>query len=182
MLRDRLASTFGWLDRRRRTVLVTAHRRESLGQRLAAICEALAAIGERKDVSLVFPVHPNPGVRREVMPRLGGRPNIHLIEPVAYEEMVHLLECCHFVLTDSGGLQEEAPSFGKPVLVMRETTERSEAIEAGVARLVTTDRDRIVTEATRLLDDDKAYSSMSKDTNPFGDGQAGLRIAQSLST
>jgi len=181
-LRTRLSQSFQWINPKKRMILITAHRRESFGQGLAAICQAIAIIAKRHDVSLVFPVHPNPTVRSEVVSRLSHCDNVHLIEPVSYGEMIYLLESCHLVLTDSGGIQEEAPTFGKPVLVMRETTERVEAIEAGVARLVTLDRDRIVAETKRLLEEPHTYATMSRAGSPFGDGHAAERIARNLAS
>ncbi len=165
-----------------RMILLTAHRRESFGAPLDRICTAVEEVACRygESVKIVYPVHPNPNVRGVVARRLGHLPNVELTEPVDYLALLRLLARCHFVLTDSGGLQEEAPSFGKPVLVLREVTERPEGVEAGGARLVGTDVDRIVEEASRLLDDPKAYRSMSGGPNPYGDGRAGQRIAAAL--
>jgi UDP-N-acetylglucosamine 2-epimerase (non-hydrolysing) len=163
-------------------ILVTAHRRESFGTPLQEICGALADLASRyRDrVQIVFLVHPNPNVAGPVQERLGGTANITLSPPVDYLTLVHLLKRATLVLTDSGGLQEEAPSFGCPVLVLRETTERPEGIEAGTARLVGTDRARIVREASRLLDDAQAYREMALSVNPYGDGRAAERIVAAM--
>lgn len=169
------------LDPGRRLVLVTAHRRESFGAPFAELCEALAALVDRNpDVEIVYPVHLNPNVQAPVRRILGDRPRIHLLPPVAYHELVALLRRAYLVLTDSGGIQEEAPSLGKPCLVMREVTERPEGIEAGTARLVGTSHRRIVEEAERLLHDAAAYEAMARAHNPFGDGRASERIVEIL--
>jgi UDP-N-acetylglucosamine 2-epimerase (non-hydrolysing) len=160
-------------------ILMTGHRRESFDGGLQRIAEAMVRIARRSDVAIVFPVHPNPNVRRATA-TLHGHDNILLVEPVDYPVLVYLLRRCHFVVTDSGGIQEEAPSFGKPVLVTREATERPEAMEQGLARLVGSD-ERLLSEAMRaLLDDPAAYRRMSRVANPYGDGQASLRIAARL--
>ena len=158
---------------------MTGHRRESFDGGLARICHAMARIALRSDVAIVFPVHPNPNVRRATEP-LHPHDNILLIEPVDYPELVFLLKQCHFVVTDSGGIQEEAPSFGKPVLVTRDITERPEAIEHGLAKLVGTDERRLFEEMQTLLDDPQAYGRMSRVENPYGDGFASCRIAAQL--
>ena len=164
-----------------RLVLVTAHRRESFGAAFRELCEALRELVDRNpDVSLVYPVHLNPNVQEPVRAILGGVARVHLVPPVDYGTMVSLLRRAYLVLTDSGGVQEEAPSLGKPVLVMRDTTERPEGVEAGTARLVGTARDRIVGEAERLLHDPDAYAAMSRAHNPYGDGHAAERIADVL--
>ena len=164
-----------------RLVLVTAHRRESFGAAFRELCEALRALVERNsDVSLVYPVHLNPNVQEPVRAILGGVARVHLVPPVDYGTMVSLLRRSYLVLTDSGGIQEEAPSLGKPVLVMRDTTERPEGVAAGTARLVGTTRARIVDEAERLLNDPAAYAAMSRAHNPYGDGHAAARIADVL--
>ena len=162
----------------KRIVAVTSHRRENFGDGMNAIAEAIAAIAARDDVAVVFPVHPNPHVRRAMEPILGDLPNVALIDPLDYPHFVRLLATSELVLTDSGGVQEEAPSLGKPVLVMRETTERPEGIEAGTARLVGTDKARIVSEIFKLLDDKDAYNAMARAHNPFGDGTAAKQIAE----
>lgn len=162
----------------KRVIAVTSHRRENFGDGMKAIAEAIAAIAARPDVAVVFPVHPNPHVRRAMEPILGTLDNVALIDPLDYPHFVRLLAASDLVLTDSGGVQEEAPAFGKPVLVMRETTERPEGIEAGTAKLVGTDKARIVSEVFRLLDDKDAYSAMARAHNPFGDGTAAKQIAE----
>jgi UDP-N-acetylglucosamine 2-epimerase len=164
-------------DPARRMILVTGHRRESFGDRLERICDALADLAARRDVQIVYPVHPNPNVRQPVYRRLSGQPNITLTEPLDYVSFVWALMRCTIVLTDSGGIQEEAPALGKPVLVMRDKTERPEGIEAGSARLVGADRERIVAECGRLLDDESAYRAAAELRNPYGDGHASRRIA-----
>ena len=164
-----------------RRILVTAHRRESFGEPFLEICRGLRDVADRNpDVELCYPVHLNPNVQEPVSRILGGHARIRLLPPVGYREMVALLQGCHIVLTDSGGIQEEAPSLGKPCLVMRETTERPEGVEAGTARLVGASRDRIVEETERLLHDTRAYEQMARAHNPYGDGRAGARIAEIL--
>ncbi len=162
----------------KRIIAVTSHRRENFGDGMQAIAEAIAAIAVRDDVAIIFPVHPNPHVRQAMEPILGDLPNVALIDPLDYPHFVRLLAISDLVLTDSGGVQEEAPSLGKPVLVMRETTERPEGIAAGTARLVGTDKARIVSEIFKLLDDKDAYSAMARAHNPFGDGTAARQIAE----
>ncbi|MGG5818922.1 non-hydrolyzing UDP-N-acetylglucosamine 2-epimerase [Falsiroseomonas sp. HW251] len=168
------------LDPTKRLVLVTAHRRENLGGALQRICAAIGALAARSDTEILWPLHPNPAARDPVRAALGGRANIHLAEPLGYAGMVRAMCRAAFLLTDSGGLQEEGPALGKPVLVLREVTERPEAIAAGVARLVGTDPARIVAAATRLLDDDDAYLAMARHAFPFGDGTAARRIADAV--
>lgn len=172
------------LDVHSRMILVTGHRRENFGQGFENICGALADLATAyPDVAVVYPVHLNPNVQEPVKRLLGGgkQRNIHLIEPVDYLPFVWLMDRATLIITDSGGVQEEAPSLGKPVLVMRETTERPEAVEAGTVRLVGTDRETIVREAKRLLDDMEAYRNMSLAHNPYGDGKAAEKIAAILS-
>ncbi len=164
----------------RRMLLATAHGRESLGGGFEGICDGLLAIAERGDVDLVCPVHPNPEVRAVLARRLGGRPGVHLIPPVDHLAMVRLMFRASIVLTDSGGMQEEAPALGRPVLVLREVTERPEAVEAGAARLVGTDPAAIRAEAARLLDDPAAYRAMARPVFPYGDGSAATRIADAI--
>lgn len=165
----------------KRLILVTAHRRESFGAPFESLCSALRDIADRNaDVEIVYPVHLNPNVREPVMRVLAGHPRIHLLEPLRYEQFSHLMARAYLILTDSGGIQEEAPVLGKPTLVMRETTERPEAVAAGTARLVGTDRARIVAEAERLLHDEKAYRAMAQAGSPFGDGHTAERIARLL--
>jgi UDP-N-acetylglucosamine 2-epimerase len=179
--RDRLAggSAGCWngIDHNARWVVVTAHRRESFGAGFERICAALRRIAELDGVRVVYPVHPNPNVSRVVRQNLGGHPRIHLIEPLDYVSFVDLMNRGYVLLTDSGGIQEEAPSLGKPVLVLREKTERPEAIEAGTARLVGTDIDTIVDETELLLRDDAEYERRRRIHNPYGDGRASERIA-----
>jgi UDP-N-acetylglucosamine 2-epimerase (non-hydrolysing) len=164
-----------------RFILVTTHRRESWGQELNNVCFALRdLISSFPDLNIVFPVHLNPKVGEPVKEILGGHPRIHLLPPLDYVSFVQLMQRCHFVMTDSGGIQEEAPSFGKPVLVMRQVTERPEAAEAGIARIVGTSRTRLVEEAAYLLSDSEAYRRMSSIGSPYGDGKASERIAASL--
>jgi len=170
---DDLAARFAG----KRIVAVTSHRRENFGGGMEAIARSIADIAARPDVAVIFPVHPNPNVRPVMDAVLGDLPNVAMIEPLDYPHFVRLLDLCHLVLTDSGGVQEEAPSLGKPVLVMRETTERPEGVQAGTAKLVGADRDRIVREVLALLDDDAAYQAMARAHNPFGDGKAAERIA-----
>jgi len=161
-----------------RLILVTAHRRENFNEPLRNICLALEEIADSfSDVETVYSVHPNPNVRKPVREILGGNPRIHLIDPPNYLCFSHLMKKSYLILTDSGGIQEEAPSLGKPVLVMREITERVEGIEAGTAVLVGTARERIVEETSRLLKDKDRYDSMARAVNPYGDGEAGRRIA-----
>jgi UDP-N-acetylglucosamine 2-epimerase len=180
--KDELDRTFSWIDPGKRLVLVTGHRRESFGDGFARICEALRAVARRADVEIVYPVHLNPNVRGPVFERLSGSRNIRLIEPLDYREFVYLMTRCHLILTDSGGVQEEAPSLRKPVLVMRDTSERLEAVEAGVARLVSTDPAAIVAAVDELLDSAEAYAAMASGANPFGDGRASERIVRDLIT
>jgi UDP-N-acetylglucosamine 2-epimerase (non-hydrolysing) len=164
----------------KRIIGVTSHRRENFGGGLENIAEAIRRIAARPDVALVFPVHPNPNVRRVMDAALAGLPNVAMIEPLDYPHFARLLGLCEIMLTDSGGVQEEAPALGKPVLVMRETTERPEGVTAGTAKLVGTDVDTIVTEIFTLLDDKAAYSAMARAHNPFGDGQSARRIVELL--
>ena len=180
-LRRGLEKRFSFLESNRRLILVTGHRRENFGQGFEEVCQALSEIVERHpNVEIVYPVHLNPNVREPVQRLLDNNPQIHLIEPLEYLPLVYVLGRCHFVITDSGGLQEEAPSLGKPVLVMRETTERPEAVTAGTVKLVGTNRQKILFEASALLDDASAYQAMSFAHNPYGDGKAAERIADIL--
>jgi UDP-N-acetylglucosamine 2-epimerase (non-hydrolysing) len=164
----------------RKLVLVTAHRRESFGPGFVSICEAIAELASRGEVHVIYPVHPNPNVQAPVSKYLAGRENITLVEPLDYLSFVDLMRRAHILLTDSGGVQEEGPSLGKPVLVMREKTERPEAVEAGTARLTGTDRGRIVAEAALLLEDEAEYLRRSRIHNPYGDGRASERIGANL--
>jgi UDP-N-acetylglucosamine 2-epimerase (non-hydrolysing) len=173
-------------DKGRRIVLITGHRRENFGRGFEAICKAIADLAGRfRDVHFVYPVHLNPNVREPVMRLLGGNgkrslPNVHLLEPLPYREFVWMMNRSVLLLTDSGGIQEEAPSIGKPVLVMRDNSERPEAIMAGAARLVGTSRRSIVSETAKLLTDSKAYRSMTGKKNPYGDGKAAKRIVNEI--
>ncbi len=157
---------------------ITTHRRENFGDGMDNIAEAIRSIAARDDVACIFPVHLNPNVRKVMDEKLGGLDNVAMIEPLDYPHFARLLSISHIMLTDSGGVQEEAPALGKPVLVMRETTERPEGVTAGTAKLIGTDKDRIISEIFTLLDDDAAYSAMARAHNPFGDGKASQRIAE----
>lgn len=172
---------FSFLKPDRRMLLVTGHRRESFGQGFERICSALAQVAEKYgDLDIVYPVHLNPNVQEPVRRILSGADNVHLIEPLDYLPFVRLMKRSTIILTDSGGIQEEAPSLGKPVLVMRDTTERPEAISAGTVRLVGTDPHQIVSNVSELLDDSAAYDAMRKAHNPYGDGKAVSRILSRL--
>ncbi len=182
-LQTELAERFRFLDASKRLILVTGHRRENFGEGFQNICHALADVAERHpEVEILYPVHLNPNVRQPVQDILAARglSNVHLIEPVDYLPFVYLMNRSHLIITDSGGVQEEAPSLGKPVLVMRETTERPEAVAAGTVKLVGTSREAIVRECERLLTDVDAYQTMSRAHNPYGDGQAVARIVKTL--
>lgn len=180
-LNAEMAQRFHFLAPGRRMVLVTGHRRESFGSGFERICQALRHISENfADVNVVYPMHLNPNVREPVQRILGDASNIHLIEPQDYLPFVWLMNRAHIIVTDSGGIQEEAPSLGKPVLVMRDTTERPEAVEAGTVRLVGTQTDAIFDWAARLLTDQTAYDEMRHAHNPYGDGQAVTRILNAL--
>lgn len=179
-LRKKLDDQFKFLNFERRLILVTGHRRENFGDGFEDICKALLELGSRSDIEIVYPVHLNPNVQEPVRRLLGNHPHIHLIEPLDYLPFVYLMDRSHIILTDSGGIQEEAPSLGKPVLVMRKTTERPEAVDAGTVRLVGTDRRRIVSEANHLLDFEEHYLTMSRAHNPYGDGRAAERIVEAL--
>ena len=178
-----LASGLADLEARfagKRIIGMTCHRRENFGEGMEGIAEAVTRLAARPDVAVIFPVHLNPNVRAVMNARLADLDNIALIEPLDYPHFARLLDISTLMLTDSGGVQEEAPALGKPVLVMRETTERPEGVEAGTAKLVGTDADRIVAQATRLLDDPEAYAAMARAHNPFGDGRAVGRIVELL--
>lgn len=174
-------SQTGYLRTDRRFILVTGHRRESFGEGFRQICSALDDIAQTNpEMDIVYPVHLNPKVRKPVSRLLAGRENIHLLDPLDYLPFVDLMRRAHIILTDSGGIQEEAPTLGKPVLVMRDTTERPEAIEAGTAILVGTKADKIVDAVNNLLNDNERYQQMSRAHNPFGDGYAVKRIIETL--
>ncbi|MEP9350125.1 UDP-N-acetylglucosamine 2-epimerase (non-hydrolyzing) [Xanthobacter sp. KR7-225] len=179
-LRARLDAPFAALDPDKRLILVTGHRRESFGEGFRNICTALRILSERKDVEIVYPVHLNPNVQGPVREALGGRANVHLPGPLDYLSFQRLLGRAHIVLTDSGGVQEEAPTLGKPVLVMREVTERPEALDAGAVILVGTEVEKILAAARLLLDDDAAYARFAECINPYGDGDASRRIVDRI--
>ena len=179
-LRRTLEKRFRFLDPGKRLILVTGHRRENFGKGFDRIAKALATLARRDDIEIVYPVHLNPNVGGPIRRVLGTKSGVHLLDPLDYLPFVYLMDRAHLVITDSGGIQEEAPSLGKPVLVMREVTERPEAVEAGTVRLVGTDPKRIVAETERLLDDARAYGRMSRAHNPYGDGKASGRIVKEL--
>jgi UDP-N-acetylglucosamine 2-epimerase (non-hydrolysing) len=164
----------------RRLVLATAHRREHFGPRFEDVCRGLRLVADRPDVELLWPLHPNPYVRETAARLLGDHPRVRLVAPLDYPDMVAAMRAARIVLTDSGGVQEEAPSLGLPVLVLRSTTERPEGVAAGAARLVGTEPERIAAEASRLLDDEVAWAAMAAVRNPYGDGKSGERIAAVL--
>lgn len=167
----------------RKTVLVTTHRRENFGQPLLEIVEAVSRLAKtHSDVDFIIPTHPNPNVKTVIETRLNGFSNVQLLPPLSYLDLIRALEKCHFVMTDSGGIQEEAPSFGKPVLILREETERPEAVELGYSKLVGHDTDKIFTEATRLLTDTTHYETMVCSESPYGDGHASRRITEAIET
>jgi len=168
------------IDESKKLILVTAHRRESFGEGFVHICQALAQLALRPDVQIVWPVHPNPNVQSAVDQYLRGQSNVMLIEPLDYLPFVDLMRRAYLLITDSGGVQEEGPSLGKPILVLRDKTERPEAVHAGTVKLVGTDRERIVKEASALLDNPAEYDRMARLHNPYGDGQACARIAERL--
>lgn len=176
-LQATLAAQFSFLDARRKLILVTGHRRENFGEGFESICRGLAELATRPDVEVMYPVHLNPNVQEPVLRILGGMANVHLMEPQDYLPFVYLMGRATLILTDSGGIQEEAPSLGKPVLVLRENTERPEAVAAGTVKLVGTDARKLADSATELLDNPLLYRQMATSTNPYGDGQAAQRIA-----
>jgi UDP-N-acetylglucosamine 2-epimerase (non-hydrolysing) len=172
--------TWPWRDPAKKLILVTAHRRESFGEPFERICSALAKLAERPDVQVVYPVHPNPNVRTVVANYLHDRTNLVLLDPLPYVFFVDLMRRADLLLTDSGGVQEEGPALGKPVLVMRETTERPEGVDAGLTRLIGTRTTEIVAETTKLLDDSTEYANMTRSLNPYGDGHASRRILSAV--
>ncbi|MFZ3071862.1 MAG: UDP-N-acetylglucosamine 2-epimerase (non-hydrolyzing) [Thermodesulfobacteriota bacterium] len=179
LIKDReveIEERFAFINNGKRLVLVTGHRRESFGEPFKNICKALRKVALNTDVEIVYPVHLNPNVRKPVFEILAGIDNLHLIDPVEYPELIWLLSKSHIVLTDSGGIQEEAPALGKPVLVMRDVTERTEGIEAGAARLVGTDTNAIFEGTMTLLNNSAIHGKMSKAVNPYGDGKTAKRI------
>lgn len=181
-LKSDLEQQFAFLNPGKRTILITGHRRENFGKGFEEICHALASLATRGDVELVYPVHLNPNVQEPVRRLLGNISNVHLIEPLDYLPFVYLMSRSYLIITDSGGVQEEAPSLGKPVLVIRDTTERPEAVEAGTVKLVGTDAGKICRETNLLLDDQAAYQRMAFAHNPYGDGEAAKRIVDVLSS
>ncbi len=180
---ESISNKFTEVNFSKKVILLTSHRRENLGEGLNDICRSVAKIAEREDVEFVFPVHLNPKVRETVYAHLAHLENVHLMEPLEYPELVWILGKSHIVMTDSGGIQEEAPSLGKPVLVMRESTERPEGVEAGTAKLVGVNYDVITDTATRLLDNtDGLFDQMAHAVNPYGDGDCSKRITETLAT
>ncbi len=179
-IKQSLMDKFDYLDGSRRLLLITGHRRESFGEGFKNICAAIKHLSKRKDLQIVYPVHLNPAVYEVVHEELSSQDNIHLIEPVNYLEMAFLMQASELLLTDSGGIQEEAPALGKPVLVMRETTERPEALEAGTARLCGTDQKNIIDSVSDLLDNPDIYQAMARSNNPYGDGHSSSRIVSIL--
>lgn len=181
-LQREIAAQYPFIDHNKKLILVTGHRRESFGEGFDRICDALRRIAQRPDVQIVYPVHLNPNVRGPVTRQLGELANVHLMPPQDYLPFVYLMNVAYLILTDSGGIQEEAPALGKPVLVMRDTTERPEAVDAGTVRLVGTNMELIVSETQRLLDDEDFYQQMGRAINPYGDGLASRRIAEGVLT
>ncbi len=179
-LRKKLASRFPFIDINKKIVLVTGHRRESFGDGFENICQALRELSQRDDVQIIYPVHLNPQVREPVNRLLHDIESIHLIEPQDYLPFVYLMSIAYIILTDSGGVQEEAPSLAKPVLVMRDTTERPEAVEAGTVKLVGADKAKIIKNVSLLLDNQEEYQKMSFAHNPYGDGKASQRIVDGV--
>lgn len=179
-LREQLASRFPFINAEKKIVLVTGHRRESFGDGFENICQALRELAKRSDIQIIYPVHLNPHVREPVNRLLKDIDHVHLIEPQDYLPFVYLMSISHIILTDSGGIQEEAPSLAKPVLVMRDTTERPEAVTAGTVKLVGADKAKIIQNVSLLLDDQEAYQKMSFAHNPYGDGQASQRIVEGV--
>jgi UDP-N-acetylglucosamine 2-epimerase (non-hydrolysing) len=175
-----ISKQFSFLDPNKRLILVTGHRRENFDGGLARVCKALRILAERGDVELVYPVHLNPHVQKTAYEIIGDHSAVHLIEPLDYVPFVALMSRASLIVTDSGGIQEEAPGLGKPVLVTRDTTERPEAIDAGTAKLVGTSTEKILAAANELLDDSRKYEQMAQARNPFGDGQASSRIVKRL--
>ena len=181
-LEARLSAQFPFLDPTKRLLLVTGHRRENFGDGFIHICNAIARVAKRPDVQVVYPMHMNPNVRKPVTEILGALDNVHLIEPLDYLSFLYMMRRSHLIMTDSGGVQEEAPSLGKPVIVMRDTTERPEAVDAGTVILAGTSTESMVSSAERLLDDDAFYDRMAHAVNPYGDGKAAQRIVEIIRT
>ena len=180
--RDECASAFPFLNSNKRLIVVTGHRRENFGTRMASTFEGLARLAARPDVQVVYPVHLNPNVQEPARRILGDLSNVFLIDPLEYHQFVYLMQRASLIVTDSGGIQEEAPALGHPVLVTRDVTERPEAVAAGTARLIGSDADRLVDAVSELLDDPRAYDAMARAHNPFGDGHAAPRIADAVVT
>lgn len=180
LVAKKLEQHFQFLDKNKKMVLVTSHRRENFGDALQQVCRALLYLSKRDDIQIVYSVHLNPNIREPVNSILANRKNIHLLDPQDYLQFVYLMMRSYLILTDSGGIQEEAPSLGKPVLVVRNTTERPEGIKAGTAKLVAADEAAIVANVSDLLDKSQKYESMSNASNPYGDGKAAQRIAERL--
>ena len=174
------ANPWPQLDPSKKLIVFTAHRRESFGEGFERICRAASRLAERDDVEIVYPVHPNPNVQGPVQRHLAGKPNIRLMEPLDYVPFIDLMRRAYLLITDSGGIQEEGPSLGKPILVLREKTERPEAVRAGTVKLVGTDEPLILEEATELLDHQDKYQAMARMHNPYGDGRASERIAAAI--
>jgi len=179
---NKFKETFNFLNLNKKIILVTAHRRENFGKPFENICNAILNLAENKDIEIVYPVHPNPNVKDVAYKLMGKTNNIHLTEPLPYPELVWLMNKSYLVLTDSGGIQEEAPSLGKPVLVLRNETERTEGIEAGTVKLVGTDKNKIISEALKLLNDKDYYNKMQQKVNPYGDGTTSEQILKILTT
>lgn len=177
---DKINAIKSFVDFSKKIILVTGHRRENFGEGFLNICKSLSHIANHNDVEIVFPVHLNPNVQEPVMRLLSEHKNIHLIDPLDYPSFVWIMSKSHLIITDSGGVQEEAPSLGKPVLVMRDTTERPEAVDAGTVKLVGTDFEKITNATNELLSDDLSYQNMAKKHNPYGDGNANNRILEFL--
>ena len=178
--RESFDRDFEFLDASKKLILVTAHRRESFGDGIVNIAHALRRLASRDDIEILFPVHPNPNIKTPVSEALSGLRNVHLIEPQDYLPFVYLMDRAHIILTDSGGVQEEAPALGKPVLVMRDTTERPEAVAAGTVAIVGTHQESIFSNTARVLDDEKLYLRFARAQNPYGDGRASQRIVTAL--
>ncbi len=181
-LTSKLEAEFPFLDASKRLVLVTGHRRENFGEGFIHICNAIARVAKRPDVQVVYPMHMNPNVRKPVTDILGHLENVHLIEPLDYLSFLFMMRRSYLIMTDSGGVQEEAPSLGKPVIVMRDTTERPEAVEAGTVILAGTETETMASAAERLLYDAAFYDKMAHAVNPYGDGKASARIAEIVAT
>ena len=181
-LKAKLAAQFPFLDPTKRFVLVTGHRRENFGEGFVHICQAIKRVASRPDIQVVYPMHMNPNVRKPVNAILGGLGNVHLIEPLDYLSFLYLMRQSYLIMTDSGGVQEEAPSLGKPVIVMRDTTERPEAVDAGTVILAGTEVESMASAAEKLLDDEAFYAKMAQAVNPYGDGLASKRIAELVAT